>query len=57
VPAGAHRVVFHYSPGSFRRGALTSSVSWLALLVAGLVLLALRRRHGTGTRRRRWWWG
>ncbi len=47
MPAGDHRVVFRFEPGSFRRGALTSAASGAVLLLLFLVP-AYRRSRSRG---------
>jgi hypothetical protein len=46
VPAGRHRVTFHYDPAPFRAGA---AASLTGLLAAGLALFAERRRAAATT--------
>ena len=45
IPAGNHRVVFDYSPDSFRLGVMVSLFALLIAISLGLVP-RLRRRHG-----------
>jgi hypothetical protein len=44
LPAGAHRLVFHYDPPSFRLGIAVSLIGLVAL--AAVVALAIRRPRG-----------
>jgi hypothetical protein len=46
IPAGNHRVVFDYSPDSFRLGVMVSLVALLIAISLGLGGSLLRRRHG-----------
>ena len=46
IPAGNHRVVFHYDPAPFRLGVLVSASALLIGVSLGLAGLVLRRRHG-----------
>jgi hypothetical protein len=44
LAAGSQRVEFRFEPTSFTRGALVSALSWLALLLGGITILAARRK-------------
>jgi hypothetical protein len=46
VPAGAHTVRFSYEPASVLVGAIISAIAWLALIIAGVVLLVRGRTAG-----------
>lgn len=46
IPAGNHRVVFHYDPAPFRLGVMVSLFALLIAISLGLVGPLLRRRHG-----------
>ena len=46
VPAGDHTVQFTYDPLTYRIGAIISLLTWVAIIILGLVLLVRnRKRH------------